>query len=175
MRRGSNRRPIASSLLVLLAIAVLSNGSVAAEATEATSGLFLIHSAAASVGELPQPTADQQIVLYDYGFLREEERQEPEYFLVSKRPDVPLRLAGRPEIIRGERGLPELLLELSEDAAAEMERVTRENLGSSAALVIDGEVVTAHKIRAVIEGGRIQLSRCTDTACELIYARLLTR
>ncbi len=83
--------------------------------------------------------------------------------------------AGPPEILEGERGLPELRIELTEDAAAEMERVTRENLGSSAALVIDGEVVTAHKIRAVIEGGRIQLSRCTDTACELIYARLLTR
>lgn len=53
-----------------------------------------------------------------------------------------------------------------------MERVTRENIGRSAAFVIDGDVVTAHKIRTVIEGGRIQLSRCTDDACEVIAVRL---
>ncbi len=56
-----------------------------------------------------------------------------------------------------------------------MKQVTRDNLGKSAALVIDGEVVTAHKIRAVIDSGLVQLSRCTDDACDYILARLETR
>ncbi len=138
-------------------------------------GLFLILAEASSPADLPEPTADQQIARYDYRFLRDEERRPPKYFLLPGRADVPLLLAGPPRSVVGERGLTELLIELTEEAAADMERVTREKLGRGAAFLIDGEVVTAHKIRAVIKNGRLQLSRCSDTACEYILARLQTR
>lgn len=171
-RLCSRIRPI--TLLALLASAAgLLLGDCAAEQEDpSTTGLFLILEEAASSEDLPEPTADQQIVCYDYKFLREGERQTPKYFLLPSRPDVPLLLAGPPQSVVGERGFKELLIELTEGAARDMERVTRENLGAGAAFLIDGEAVTAHAIRAVIKDGRFQLSRCSDNACEYILARL---
>jgi preprotein translocase subunit SecD len=60
----------------------------------------------------------------------------------------------------------------SEEAAADLERVSREHLGQTVALVVDGEVVTMHKIRSVISDGKVQVTRCTDNACQYLYTRL---
>jgi preprotein translocase subunit SecD len=73
----------------------------------------------------------------------------------------------------GENGFPELRLELTPEAASKLEKLTREHLGGRVAFVIEGEPVTLHKIRSVITGGQFRLSRCTDTACQYIYTRLV--
>jgi hypothetical protein len=41
--------------------------------------------------------------------------------------------------------------------------------------VLDDEPVTLHKIRSVITGGQFRISRCTDTACQYIYGRLVEK
>ena len=158
---------------VLLATVALGRAALAENSpAHGATGLFLIHAEAPSPDALPEPGPDRRIARYDYSFLDPEERRAPKYLLLANAPDVSLLLAESPETVEGEGGRPELLLQLTEGAAAQMERVTRENIGRSAAFVIDGDVVTAHKIRTVIEGGRIQLSRCTDDACEYIAVRL---
>jgi len=53
------------------------------------------------------------------------------------------------------------------------EAFTRAHLGGKVAMVIDGEIVTLHKIRSVITGGKLQITRCTDNACEVIRAKLV--
>jgi hypothetical protein len=37
----------------------------------------------------------------------------------------------------------------------------------------DGEIVTLHKIRTVVTGGKLQITRCTDDACVVIRAKLM--
>ena len=138
-------------------------------------GLFLIHAQASRPEDLPPRGVDQQVVKYDYKFLREEEQRSAKYFLLPKHPDVALKLARKPQSSKNDQGRTELLFELSPDAAADMERLTSKNLGRAVAFVIDGEVVTAHKIRSVIRDGQFVLSRCTDNACEYIQARLAVR
>jgi preprotein translocase subunit SecD len=68
-----------------------------------------------------------------------------------------------------------LWLELTPEAGSKLEKLTREHLGGRVAFVIDGEPVTLHKIRSVITGGQFRLSRCTDTACQYIYGRLVRK
>jgi preprotein translocase subunit SecD len=75
----------------------------------------------------------------------------------------------------GQNGFPELRLELRAEAARRLETLTREHLGGRVAFVIDGEPVTLHKIRSVITGGQFRLSRCTDTACQYVYGRLVAK
>ena len=40
------------------------------------------------------------------------------------------------------------------------------------AIVLDGQVVTAHKVRERIDGGRASVTCCNPAACERLEARL---
>jgi len=146
------------------------------EADKYQPGFYLIAAEADSAAALPTPSAGQQVVLYDYKFLQVTERGKPRYLLLPKNADVPLILASNPELQKkGANGFPELRLELTPEAAGMLERLTREHLGGKVAFMIDGEPVTIHKIRSVITGGQFHLSRCTDTACQYIYGRLVKK
>jgi preprotein translocase subunit SecD len=139
-------------------------------------GFYLVAAEAENAAALPAAKGDQRVVRYDYRHLREGERGRPLYLLLPKVADVPLVLAKAPELLmEGENGFPELRLELTVDAARRLEALTREHLGDRVAFVIDGEPVTLHKIRSVITGGQFRLSRCTDTACQYIYGRLVRK
>ncbi len=139
-------------------------------------GFYLVLAEADSSAVLPATRTDQQIVRYDYRFLRNSEQDIPRYFLLSKIADVPLALSKTPELQeKGDNGFPELRLELTSEAASNLEKLTREHLGGKVVFMIDGEPVTLHKIRSVITGGHFRLSRCTDTACQYIYGRLVEK
>ena len=137
-------------------------------------GFYSVMAEAESVKALPPATIDQQVIRYDYGFLRTTERDKPRYFLLSRFPDVELMLSKTPELQEeGENGFPELHLELTSESARNLEQLTRDHLGGKVVFMIDGAPVTVHKIRSVITGGQFRLSRCTDTACQYIYGRLM--
>jgi hypothetical protein len=147
----------------------------AGQALDGQTGFFVILAEGPSAASLPVPTAAQRVVHYDYGFLRPEEREAPKYLLMAKQPDVVLVLSKPPGKQTGAGGRPELLLEVTEEAAAALAKVTRDHLGQHVAFVIGGDVVSTHTIKSVISDGKFRLSRCTDTACEYIYGRLTKR
>lgn len=135
-------------------------------------GFYVILADAQGVEGLPKPAPDQQIARYDQKYLREAGQEPTRYLLLRKKPDVALKLARPPESGEDSRGFTTLSIELTKEAAMDLERVSRDNLGKKVAFVIEGEPVTIHKIRSVITGGQFQLSRCTDNACEYIRSRL---
>jgi preprotein translocase subunit SecD len=139
-------------------------------------GFYLIAAEAATRAALPAPDSDQQVVRYDYKFLRDTVLTQPRYLLLPRKADVPLVLAKEPELNpKGENGLPEVRLELTPEAAKNLETLSREHLGRQVAFMIEGEPVTVHKIRSLISGGQFRLSRCTDNACRYIYGRLTSK
>lgn len=160
-------------VIALVACAFLAGATeVTGQAEKHQAGFYLVTAAASSADALPVPTGEQRMARYDQKYLRDSEREPPRYLLISKRPDVALKLAKAPAIGTGSNGFAELSLELTKEAAGDLERVSREHLGQQVAFVIDGEVVTTHKIRSVITGGQFRLSRCTDNACQYILGRL---
>jgi preprotein translocase subunit SecD len=173
IRQAGRIRRVGLALVICGLVAVLA----AAEVEKRDAGFYLVLAEATSAAELPSPTSGQQVVRYDYKFLRESERAEPaRYLLLARKADVPLVLARAPTLReKGENGLPELWLELSPEATRNLETLSREHLGQSVAFVIDGEPVTMHKIRSVITGGQFRLSRCTDRACQYLYGRLTSK
>ncbi len=139
-------------------------------------GFYLVIAEADSAVALPIASSDQQIIRYDYKFLRNTEHDKPRCFLLSKIADVPLILNKKPELQeKGENGFPELRLELTSEAAKNLENLTRDHIGGKVVFMIDGEPVTVHKIRSAITGGQFRLSRCTDTACQYIFGRLVEK
>ncbi len=160
--------------MLLTSVALGPSAPATAEGTARQAGFYLIAAEAQTEAGLPAPKANQRIVRYDYQRLRAAERGKPVYLLLPKAADVPLILAKVPELqMKGDNGFPELRLELTVDAAKQLETLTREHLGGKVAFVVDGEPVTLHKIRTVITGGQFRISRCTDTACQYIYGRLV--
>ena len=163
---------------VLLGVALGAGGvslQAAAQKRHKQTGFYLVLAESSAAQTLPLPTSEQQILGYDYRFLRTEEREAVKYLRLARRPDVALLLRRPPQRQIGEGGRTELLLEVTEDAAAALARLTERHLGQQVAFVIDGEVVSTHKIRSVISDGKFRMSRCTDNACEYIYGRLTNR
>jgi preprotein translocase subunit SecD len=162
-------------MLILLLILLVVAGARAAQVIESKAGIHLILDEAATAGELRAATQDERVALYDYKFRDEDDRPAPKHFLLRKEPDVVLDVVKSLTRLPGKDGRTLLGVELDPQAAVQMEKLTREHLGRSAAFVIDGEVITAHKIQAVIEDGKFFVSRCSDNGCEYILARLKTK
>ena len=40
------------------------------------------------------------------------------------------------------------------------------------AIVIGGAVVTVHKIKAAVSGGRLQITRCSKYGCHMLFTEL---
>jgi hypothetical protein len=85
---------------------------------------------------------------------------------------VPLELE-RPPVTEQQTELKKkLLLSLTKEASEKLKTFTANHLMSRVALVVDGEALTMHKIKEPITSGELQITRCTDNACERLYVKL---
>lgn len=85
---------------------------------------------------------------------------------------VPLTLRKQPISEEQQDGRKKLYLELSENAVDKLREFTEKYLGRKIAVVIGSKVITAHKIKSIIEEGKIQITRCDDNACEVLFMEL---
>jgi hypothetical protein len=116
----------------------------------------------------------QAVLAYDRRKYSDAPPNEPlTYVAIDRRDYVPLIIEGKPEVKRDAQDKSVLTVSLARKNAARAEAFTRAHLGGRIAIVVDGEIVTLHKIRSVITGGRVQVTRCTDNACEVIRSKLI--
>jgi len=95
------------------------------------------------------------------------------YVAIAPEDHVPLIIEGRPEMKTDGQGKSVLTVSLARKNVQRAEAFTRAHLGGRMAMVVDGEIVTLHKIRSVITDGKVQITRCTDNACEVIRSKLV--
>jgi hypothetical protein len=92
------------------------------------------------------------------------------------RPPTPPRGDSGRSALRAPRPSPDgrirLEIALAKEHVPTLAGFTRRNIGGLAAIVLDGDVVTVHKQRAIITDGRMQITRCTDRACEKLFTKL---
>ena len=116
----------------------------------------------------------QAVLAYDRRKYSDAPPNEPlTYIAIDRRDYVPLIIEGTPELKSDGQGKSVLTVSLSRKNAERAEAFTRAHLGGRIAMVVDGEIVTLHKIRSVIIGGNVQITRCTDNACEVIRSKLI--
>ena len=115
----------------------------------------------------------QAVLAYDRRKYSDAPPEEPlTYVAIDPKDYVPLIIEGAPEMKSDGQGKSVLTVSLARKNAERAEAITRAHLGGRIAMVVDGEIVTLHKIRSVITGGKLQITRCADNACEVIRSKL---
>lgn len=138
--------------------------------TEASlkNGFYLILEEQADAAMLQKPAENEVVVTYTLDHLGVKD-QPPRHYRVKNLPDVGFSLDSRPEIGDKVDGKTTLNVILCEGDAQAFQKFTATNIGRALAIIIGGKVVTAHKIRTEIVGGKIQITRCGDDACEQLF------
>lgn len=117
--------------------------------------------------------AEKTLIPFNENFVDQKQDDEPFYLEIDAEDFVPLRLAAAPDTVERENELTQLNIQLTEEAGEQFADFTEKHVDERVALVVGGEAVTMHVIRTRIEGGRMQITRCTDNACEFIFVELL--
>lgn len=137
-------------------------------------GAYLILREAPTPQEARETGASPVVLAYDRRKYSGASPSEPlTYVAVDPKDYVPLVIEGMPEMESDGQGKSVLTVCLARKNAERAEAFTRAHLGGRIAMVVDGEIVTLHKIRSVITGGKVQITRCTDNACEVIRSKLV--
>jgi preprotein translocase subunit SecD len=134
-------------------------------------GLYLVFDESDQSQKL-NPVGKQQVIVYDYEFFPESDRDAATYLTISPEEFIPLSLAVEPQKEKDTQGKPKLMLQLANDQITPLEEFTTKNLGKAVAIVIGSKVVTKHKIKEAIKGGKMQITRCSDNGCEILYTQL---
>jgi preprotein translocase subunit SecD len=120
-----------------------------------------------------QPLKDGEVLLVNrHRYLKKDDQGPPQFLVVRSAPDVALDLAGKPKAVKDGEEVGRILLKLQPKAATALENLTSAHLGKQIAIVLDGEVVTMHKIRQVIKGGDVQITSCAAGAANYLLQQL---
>jgi len=164
-----------------LAVALLLGGQALADDKAPTPAKKLPDGVYAVLREGPQekdvlPLKDgEALAVNRHRYLKDGDKEPPRFLAVRAAPDVLLDLAAEPKAVKEKEEVMRILLKLRPKAAAALERLTRDHLGRPVAIVIGGEVVTAHKVRSVIKGGDVQISSCAPGPAGYLLKQLQSR
>jgi hypothetical protein len=145
-------------------------------AAKLPSGLYLVKRQSRNQKSLGPIAPTETLLSDDYHFLEPAEREPVRYLVLQTRPFIALTLGADPtEDKEDGTGKPRLQLQLTEDQKGPLEEFTKSHLGETVAIVIAGEIVTTHKVKSAITGGRLQVTRCTEHGCETLFSKLLKK
>ncbi len=120
-----------------------------------------------------QPLKDTEImVINHHRYVKKGDDEPPRNVVVRSIPDVTLDLASEPKSVKEGEEVVRILLKLKPKAASALEQLTRDQREKQIAIVLDGEVITMHKIREVIKGGEVQITSCTAGAAGYLMKQL---
>jgi hypothetical protein len=154
------------------------NGLITNVYPDLENGLYLVHARINDPGNVRKLPDGYLLVAYSYEHLttRDGEIRAIEHLIIKNHADVKFSLSGEPEISpTNDRYEFSVGISLSEQASQQMQKFTATNLGRSVALVAGGKILTVHKIRSEIIGGKLQITRCNDNGCQYIYNSLRSK
>jgi hypothetical protein len=85
---------------------------------------------------------------------------------------VPLELDKAPVFEQQTEQKKKLMLSLTPAASEILKSFSAKHVMEKVVIVIDGEALTMHKVREPITGGQLQITRCSDNACEKLFIML---
>ena len=150
------------------------NGAVDPVAHPPQNGAYVVLREASTPQDARVEGVPQVVLAYDRRKYSDAPPNEPlTYVSIDPTDYVPLLIEGVPDMKKDAQGKSTLSVSLTRKNAKRTEEFTRAHLGGKIAMLVDGEIVTLHKIRSVISGGKLQITRCDDNACEVIRAKLV--
>ncbi|MBL0105442.1 MAG: hypothetical protein IPP51_17670 [Bacteroidetes bacterium] len=133
-------------------------------------GLYLVDSVIHNDSKI-MAGPNQMLVSFDPDFV-EMAPDGAKALLINTADFVPLELDQDPVLIPQTENKKKLELVFSKLAAEKLEKFTGSNIMKEATLIVNGQALTVHKIRAAIHGGKMEITRCSDNACERIGVTL---
>jgi preprotein translocase subunit SecD len=134
-------------------------------------GIYLIHRTGNKTSKILPLSEDERMITFNKEFI-EKTDQDVKYLVINTKEFTPLKLKEKPETEDQEDQRKKLLLSLTDDAKETLKQFTTRHLNRLTTIVVGGQALTMHKIRVVIDSGKLQVTRCTDNACELLYFEL---
>lgn len=132
-------------------------------------GLYLILNAYSDSTFMPGKGV---VIPFNHDFLDENKKGQPLLLEIDTTEFVKLELAREPQGVEQPDKRINLVLTLSDAAKIQLADFTAKNLKKKVAIVIGGQAVTMHKVREKIDSGKLQITRCTDDACEYLLLEL---
>lgn len=140
---------------------------------QSKSGIYLVLRSDRSQNKIEPVLSGERMLIDDGRFLEESERDPIEFVVVQKNSFIPFKLDGKPVEGYTDDHKPKVYLQFAEKEAQALDSLTGNNVGKRIAVVIDDQIVSCHKIKEALKGGKMQISRCTKESCKLIFSDLL--
>lgn len=130
-------------------------------------GLYVVEKLEIKKG-YKEKSKQKQIVHFNPQFTLE---NPDEYgpIVIWKNDYVPLDLSKEPETQQQTDEKKLLLLKLTDKASEKLKAFSTKNLMKHVAIIVNGDVLTVHKIKEPLTSGLMQITRCNDNACEQLY------
>lgn len=135
-------------------------------------GVFAVLRSSAKKADVLPLKDGEALVMHNHRYLKKDQKTEPLFVAVRPTPDVLLDLAEAPKADKGKDDVLRISVKLKQKAGEALEKLTRDRVGSEVAIVLDGEIVTMHKIRDVIKGGMVEITSCAPGAADHLLERL---
>jgi len=135
-------------------------------------GVYAVHRNGLKEKEILPLKDDEVMVIDHHRYLKKDANEAPRILVVRSAPEVVLDLVGEPKAVKEKEDIVCILLKLKPKAATALERLTRDQLGRQITIVLGGEVVTTHKIRAVIKNGDVQITSCDPGGASYLLDQL---
>lgn len=161
-------------IIVLIALLLLYAGVAHARKQQkqtVENGLYLIVRMDTTHTGSQRVTA-QQKALHFSPLFEEYNGDEQTRIIIDCRDHVPLELRKAPETEQQTEQKKKLLLSLTPEASEKLKTFTTQHVMHMVAIVVDGEVLTTHRIKEALTSGQLQITRCNDNACERLYLSL---
>ncbi|MCE1164448.1 MAG: hypothetical protein LWX07_03485 [Bacteroidetes bacterium] len=136
-------------------------------------GMYLVISEIKNEADTPDIIGPNRFVVKCSDMLIENNEGEYIKMIIDTTGFVPLILRINPKTEQQTETKKRIEIELTKSSADKLEHFTTVNLNKRIALIIGGEVISAHKIKMPITGGRFQISYCGPDMCEILESRLI--
>lgn len=135
-------------------------------------GVYLILREVETPKELGPLKSGETSIVYDYADSDLKPKPPARILVIKPKPDIPVMLEESPNLAKDRNGRPMLNISLSKESIEPLRKFTHDNLGGAIAMILKNHVVSTHKIREEIKEGKVQITRCSDSACEVLYLHL---
>lgn len=166
---------ILNLLIVLLCVCGVAAHCQTAKKSPIANGVYAVLNEGKTAKEAGNVKGSPAVLVYDGRYTDSSQVQNPAYVAVDTSFFVPLIIEGTPDSQKDGRGHTMLGVALKKQYTKVLEDFSRIHLNGRIAIVLGGEVISMHKVKSVITGGKFQITRCYDNACDVLQSKLLER
>jgi len=142
-------------------------------ATDLANGMHLVTGILDTWAAAKTSTPGKRVVVDNHVYDPPSERGAPRYVVIDTTQHVPFIFESAPTAVEDSTGRTVPGIALDPKYTQKLKEFMSQHLGKSVAIIVDGELVSVHKIRAVIAEGKMQITSCGADVCKVLHSKLV--